>query len=154
MKSQFTNYLSAIGMGRTFIRRVSELEKRIALILPEEITRVFVSEYIDQEDQRQFQSVFFLTPSYVAEASNFVAEESFEVDLIRQSIVNIEVNYKDYDFRSAAHASRLTLLYTTGFLSANLKASRENCDYLLSLLRDCIVPNFAPSAPSSGEAPD
>lgn len=154
MKPEFTNYLGEIGMGTVLIRRVSKLERAIAAILPEEITHIFVSDYIDQEEQRQFENLYFLTPGYLVETRNFVAQQSLEVDLIRQSIINIQLNYIEYNFRSAAAASRLNFRYTTGLLGAELKASKDNCDHLYRILRECIIPNLAPSSVATAVTDD
>ena len=147
MKEEFVQYLGLIGMGDALIERVSALERSIAAILPEEITHIFVSEYIDKEDNRQFENLYFFTGGYLVETRNFVTEPRTEVDLIRQSIINVQLTLKDYDLRSASQASRFTFGYSTGPLSAQLRASKENCDHLLRVVRECIIPNFAESTP-------
>ncbi len=144
MKDEFESYLSGIGMGEVLRERVRAIETLVSAILPEEITHVFVSEYVDSESNRQFEKLYFITPAYLVEASEFVSGDTtnFEVDLIRDSIINVQFTVKSYDFREASDSSRLNFRYTTGVLAAELKASKENCDHLFRVLRECLLPNL------------
>ncbi len=144
MKKEFESYLSDVGMGGVLIERVRDIDTLVSSVLPEEVTHIFVGEYLDSEGTRQFENLYFLTPGYLVELRNFVSGDTteFEVDLIRDSIINVMFVVKEYNFQQASDASRLNFRYTTGPLGAELKASKGNCDHLFRIIRDCLLPNL------------
>lgn len=149
MNDETVDYLQKIGMGDALADRVRTIEKLVLAVLPDEVSLVFVSDYLDDEGNRQYENLYFTTPNYLVEVLGFVSQQTFEIDLIRNNIINLRYESRDYDFKHATEQSRLSIRYTTGPLSAHLKASRENCDYLLRINREAFLPNLV-----SNQAPN
>jgi hypothetical protein len=143
VKAEFEEYLKAVGMGDVLLERVAHLERSIGVVCPEEIKHIFVADYLQEDGIRGYEHLFFFSTNYAIQASNFVNRNEFDIDRIGKSIVNLKLDTKDFDFQVPTDKARLSVRYlTVGHLQAHLKASGENCAHLVTIIRDCLVPNF------------
>jgi Flp pilus assembly CpaF family ATPase len=145
MEQRFESYLKKIGMTGTLRMRAQEIYRFYEALLPDdEITDIFVSEYVDSEGRRQYDSLWLFSSDYIMEASQFVTKDSFDMLRITNRVARWEVVKKDYDFKSATDRSRLTLtIQFADRLSGLLKASMYNCDHLKDMLIKYFLPNMA-----------
>ena len=143
MRDEFVKYLTSLGMGDVLLGRVTYLERSIAAVCPEELKYVFADDIVQQDGSRQYQGLFFFSDNYAIAASNFVSQDRFEMDEIGNSIVYLEFDSSEFDFKAPTEKSRLRVRYVTGTqLQAYMSASQENCMHLLEIVRSCLVPNF------------
>lgn len=146
MKEEFITYLNSIDMSSALIDRATEVFRFCAQVCPEEITDIFVSEYVSEEGQREYENLWILSPTYVGEAHNFLDKEEFDVVAMRSSVSRLEVQKEEYDFTAATRKSRLHIefwLGVAGFpISGNMRASGTNCDRLKAIMVKYIVPNL------------
>ncbi len=135
MKKEFIQYILTIGMTDSLIHRVEELYNlysRITDKLPDDI---FVSEYIDKEGARHYENLWFFSGRYWMEAKNFLTKIDFDQANFEDYIRYWEVTASDYDFSRANDKSRLSVIVQTDIdLEAEFKASKENCDFLKTIL--------------------
>ncbi len=139
MNDQFTGYLSALNVTRIVEDRVREVYTFYQEICPEEITDVFITEYITEDGLREYENLWFFSKTCVMEAKNFLSMDQF--DLVPfHAVVRWEVKGEHYDYKSATSKSRLHLSISFATLGVSFngifRASQENCDYLMTLLRE------------------
>ena len=133
-------------MGADLIARAEEVLATLGELLPETPEFLFVSEYRDEDGNREYEGLWVLTERYVSEAEQFVSRGDF--DLVRRDIGlgRVFVERRDYDLGTPTDASRLTV--TLNFnrngagLVATLKASGSNCADLSQILREYVVPTL------------
>lgn len=142
MEEKMRTYLEDIGIGKSIKKRVWEIYKFYKDICPEEVTQIFVTEYISEEGEKIYENLSFFSDSYGMEAKDFINKDDFDMVLLEEMTYwNIKKN--DYDFKTATEASRL---YIELVLSSNtyyeFKASKNNCDYLKKLFIEFLLPKF------------
>ncbi len=143
MKEEFSAYLESIGIAKPLQERIEQIYEFYSEFCPEEITRLFVTDYIKDDGSREYENLWFFTPSFCMEAKQFILKNSFDMDAISKRILNWEVQSRDYDFHQAGENSRLSLIFHLSDRRAcQFKASKENCDYLKVLLQECVIPNM------------
>lgn len=143
MKAEFEEYLRGLGMGDVLLERVTEIERSVRPLCPEELKYVFVAEYVEEGGMRQYEDLFFFSDNYAIQATNFVNRNELDMDRIGKSISSLKIVGEQFDFAAPTEKSRLSVrYYTATALRADLKASRENCAHLLAIVRTCLVPNF------------
>lgn len=142
MEEKMKTYLEDIGIGKSIKKRVWEIYKFYEDICPEEVTQIFVTEYISEEGEKIYENLSFFSDSYGMEAKDFINKDDFDMVLLEEMTYwNIKKN--DYNFKTATEASRL---YIELVLSSNtyyeFKASKNNCDYLKKLFIEFLLPKF------------
>ena len=143
MNEQHRNYLERIGMSSVLIERCRSLYEFYATLLPDEAWDIFVTELVTSEGTRQYDSLWFFSQRYAAEAKRFLAEDDFDFTLIGKAVYHWEIKKQDYDFRSATDKSRLSIAFHfLHEITGELKASKENCDSLRDVFVRYIMPNF------------
>ena len=143
MKAKFADYLKSIGMTKTNIERVETIHKFYKGICPDEITDVFVSEYLKEDGSREYENIWFFSQKYCMEAKLFLTKDDFDITPIWKRIEYLRIEKQDYDFKKAKDQSRLFLHFTLDTkMTCDFKASKENCDNLRSMIVNFITPNW------------
>src|SRR5690349_17738709 len=133
MAGQWDAYLQQVGMGETLITRVNEFLDEVALVLPEKIEAIHVSEYPLSDGTHQYEKVYAFSKSFVVDPGDFLSGGGFEIDCTARRIKNLGFDRTSYGFGEATKESRLSVSYHTfDGLSSHLQASGENCTNLLS----------------------
>jgi len=77
------------------------------------------------------------------EAKQFITTDDFDITPIKNRIIRWVLKKQDYDFKKATEKSRLHLEFGMDTrLVCNLKASKENCDYLRDIILEYIKSNL------------
>jgi len=143
MKEEFKKYLESIGITEALSNRIETIYEFYREICPDEITNIFVTDYIKEDGTRENENLWFFSQKYAMEAKLFIEKDDFDISPIRNRIYYWIVQKQNYDFKKAGEKSRLYLKFSldTG-VSGELKASKENCDYLRNIIREYIVANL------------
>ena len=143
MKEEFVTYLESIGITNTLRKRIETIYEFYREICPDEITGIFITDYIKGDGEREYQNLWFFSEKYCMEAKQFITADNFDMTLIQKHVLYWTVQKKDYDFKKATEESRLYLRLDldTG-ISGELKASGENCDYLRDIFLEYVAPNL------------
>lgn len=146
MKEKFHDYLETIGTTKTARARVQEILTFYERILPEEISDIFVTDFLNEDGVREFENLWMFSDSLVMEAKRFLTTDDFDMLMLPESIPYWQLTKQAYDFVQATDESRFTVTLqiskSSGLMSmgGELKASRENCDFL----RDLFLARIAP----------
>lgn len=142
MKTEWIEYLNSIGIKDLFLNRCKEVYNFYQQVYPDQIKDIFVTEYLDKEGVRLFESLWFFSETMVMEAKKFLSEDDFDSVPLKHQIRYWNIKKTDYDFIMATTKSRLVVDFT--FLSGTngaLKASRENCDNLKLIFNKYVITN-------------
>lgn len=143
MKVAFTTYLKSIGITEALHKRIETSYEFYREICPDEVTGIFVTDYIKEDGAREYENLWFFSEKYCMEAKQFITKDDFDITPIRSRIYYWTIQKQDYDFKKATEKSRLHLRFDLDtVISCEFKASKENCDYLRDLIRKYIVPNL------------
>jgi hypothetical protein len=142
MKKQFSDYITAIGLTESLVKRVETIYDFYANLLKIDIEDIFVTDFIDKEGVRHYQNLWFFSKNYWMEAKGFVSSDNFDSMNIVSVIVYWVIEKTEYDFVKATEKSRLSInVHPSVFElpSTDFKASRENCDFLRDLFLKHII---------------
>ena len=143
MKEEFIEYLKSIGLTETLCKRIETIYEFYNDVCPDEITGIFVTDYITRDGSREYETLWFFSEKYAMEAKQFIKKDDFDITPIKNRIQYWRIEKQNYDFKKATEKSRLYLEFTldTG-ISGDFKASKENCDYLRNIILKYVLPNL------------
>lgn len=143
MKAEWLEYLESIGIKEgPFLKRVEEVLDFYQQVYPDQIQDIFVTEYLDNDSNRQYESVWLFSETSTMEAKQFLKEDDYDSVSLRQQVKYWTINKTEYDFHKASTKSRMMLKFDLlSGIVGTLKASQENCDYLKAIFFKHIIPN-------------
>ena len=143
MKKEFIKYLESIGVANALWNKIEMIYEFFEEIYPDEITDIFIEDYIKEDGLREYESLLFFSKKNCMEAKQFITKEDFDVAPIKKRIYYWTIQKQNYDFKKATEKSRLYLRFEldTG-VTCGVKAAKENCDYLRKIILKYIVPNL------------
>lgn len=142
MKLEFLEYLKFIGITEILKKKILDIYEFYEHVCPEKIEDIFVTEYIKDDVSREYESVWFFSEKYCMEAKSFTTVDNFDMCSLSKAVIYLCIEKKNYDFKKATAESRLTLGFQTSDLMGDIKATRENCDYLKDIFLKYFVPNL------------
>ena len=153
MNAALAEYLSALGAPETLQSRVADLVDSYEVVLEEEVGAWLVSEYVDEPDERTFESLWLFTDGFAMEAQLLGAEEDhFDFVPFQTGIRQIVVEKRSFDLQHATSASRMTV--ETWFEDRRygvMRATGENCLALMEILKTVLLPKaLAPGREARG----
>lgn len=143
MKEEFKKYLKDVDIIGAIRGRVERIYDFYREICPDEITGIFITDYIKEDGERVYEHLWFFSEKYCMEAKQFITTDDFDITPIKNRIIRWELKKQDYDFKKATEKSRLHLEFemdTT--IEGELKASKGNCDYLRDIILEYIKSNL------------
>jgi hypothetical protein len=144
MKDNFTEYLSNLGMGDAFLKRVAELHEQCRLLVKTEFDDIFISEQLVQ-GRRTYVAVHFFTDYYVVRCKNFI--ETFFVEMRHlERISSCDFAHRDFDLKTLEVTDRSVFQVNprwepTSF-SLQLWATGANCRCLFEIVNKYILPKI------------
>jgi len=143
MKNDFLEYLKKLGMSSPFQERVKQILEFYMTCCGIDAKDIFISDYIDSEGKRLYESLWLFTEDFVCEAKQFLTQDIFDAMPIKNNFLRWEIQKTEYDFKHTYPKSRLTVsIYFGENIAGNLKASGDNCDDLRNIFRKYILPNI------------
>ena len=145
MKEEFVEYLKSIGVTEPLYERIKTVLEFYRKICPDEITSIFITDYIKDDGSREYEYLCFFSEKFFMDAKQFITKDDFSITPIKERLYHLTVLKEDYDFENATEKSRLNIEFYvdigTGVV-VTLKASKENCGYLKDILLKHVVPNL------------
>jgi len=143
MKEEFIKYLKVIGITKSLRERIETIYEFYREICPDEITGIFVTDYITKDKEREYENLWFLSKKYIMEAKLFIEKDNFDINLIRNQVRYLKIEKLNYDFKKATEKSRFRLEVSLTYpMIGVFKASKKNCDYLRNIIFKHIMPNL------------
>ena len=147
MKQEFIKYLDSIAITKPIQERIETIYTFFCEICGNEIKDIFVTDYVKQDGEREYQNLWFFSENNAMEAKNFIKQDDFDITPIKKNLNYLNIQKQDYDFKKSSEKSRLSLksVFEGGGISGitgDLKASKENCDYLRTIILKYFVRNL------------
>jgi hypothetical protein len=144
MKDQFGKYLESIGIiAYPYLERIDSIYDFCKQICPDEITGIFVTDYIKEDATREYENLWFFSERFSMEAKQFTKGDDFDITPIFKQIHYLDIKKQDYDMVRSTEKSRLHITFVmTSQVSGELKASKENCDHLRDIMKKHLLPNL------------
>jgi hypothetical protein len=142
VKPEWTAYLEAIGASEVVRTRVDQIEDIYRRNGATDFETIFISEYVKEDGTRELESLWFFNATVLGEAKQFLSDVDIDLASYEGRVSYYHVTALSFDFRLAVPESRLKVeMSLMPRLQVILKASGNNCDFLLALVRDRLVPN-------------
>jgi len=139
-------YLAAIGAeSEGYLERINTILRVATEICPEKIQGFFISELLQPEGERLFDNLFLISDSYIIEARSFLAKFDTDITYYRNSIININTTFEQYNFTRATAKSKLNIRCTLEKRPSDsivMLATGKNCDYLKRIVITYFKPNL------------
>lgn len=145
MKEEFIEYLKSIGITEILQKRIATIYEVFQKTCPDEISDIFVTDYIKDDASREYENLWFFSEKYLMEAKQFATRDDFDIMPFKKKIVYWNTVSQDYDFKKATEKSRLSMYIAVlpgREAYADFKAARENCDCLMERILKHVVPNL------------
>lgn len=142
LSKEFKIYLEKIGITTPIQTKCEKILSLMSEMTDEKIEDIYISDYISAGGVREYSSIWAFTKTYVLEAKQFITEINLDITPILDQIVYWSITAKDYDFKNTSEESIFTLSFgnATG-INGQLKAVKNNCSYLKSIIDKYIKPN-------------
>jgi len=128
----------------TRVREIFDLGRNLC---PEQLTGIFISNYVESDGKQQFKDLWLFSENYVIEVLNFSKSEmpKAEMTIFSHNICFISVEAKNYDFsKTATDDSRLHIYFhARSLFRCDFTAFGQNCDTLKSIFEKYIKSNLA-----------
>jgi len=143
MKAEWSKYLKSIGIKGPFLKRVEEVLDFYQQVYPNQIQDIFVTEYLGNDGNREYESLWLFSETFAMEAKQFLKEkDDYDSVSLRQQVEYWTIKKTEYDFHKASTKSRMMLKFELlSGVGGTLKASQGNCDYLKAIFSKHIIPN-------------
>ncbi len=143
MNARLIEYISALGGPDALQARVTDLVNAYEALLEEDIGAWFVSEYVDDQEQRTFESLWLFTETYIMEAQLLGADEDhFDFVPFKARIRQLVVAKRAFDFGEPTAASRMTVeAWLEDRRYTVMRATGDNCAALFEILQTVLLPN-------------
>ena len=143
MKKEFIKYLESIDVTKAHRKRVETIYKFYQEIYPDEITGIFITDYIKEDGSREYENLWFFSEKCCMEAKQFLPKDDFDITPIKKRVFYWTIQKQDYDFKKATKKSRLYLKLGLGTgIGGDFKAAKENCDHLKEIILKYVVLNL------------
>lgn len=142
---KYEQYLKEIGIkSRELLSRLTTLYNICAEACPEDINQIFVSEYLNSDNSRVYESLFLFSNNFIIEIKQ-PFNEGFRWDIsgIFNSFKWVDFSSSNFDYETATSSSKLqmTCTYHTD-LQSEMKATESNCIHLWTVYKETIRPNL------------
>ena len=143
MKEEFIKYMEDVGLTGPIRERAKSIYDFYREICPDEITGIFITDYMNEDGGRVYEHLWFFSEKYCMEAKQFITTDDFDITPIKNRITYWGLKKQDYDFKKATEKSRLYLKFVIDTRSAcEFKASKENCDHFKDIILEYIKSNL------------
>ena len=142
MKKEWHKYLISLGLEEPIISRAKKLLEIYQEICNEDILDIFVTEYMDREGKRNYESMWFFTEKAMMEAREFVYEDDLDYTIYGNNIIYWRMKKENYDYKKCTTESRMSIEFSLKVrIIATLRASGNNCKKLKDIFKKHIACN-------------
>lgn len=145
MKTEHLTYLENLGISRVISSRIESIMGFYTSITPEDILDIFISEYLQEDGSRMYESLWLFSEHYAMEAKNFITSDNFDRVYLSKQVGRWQIEKTEYDFVNATDSSRMIISFSieeSGLgITGKLKSSKQNCDSLKNIFLNYVLKN-------------
>lgn len=137
------DYLDNLNITNILRERIEYIYKFFEEICPDEIVDIFITDYLKENESKEYESLWFFSTKYAMEAKNFTTKDDYDISPIKNRIHYWSIKMENYNYQNATKTSRIFSKFRVdATLNCELKASEENCDYLKDIIQKYVKPNL------------
>ena len=99
MKRIFETYLEKINLPDPFRERVHKIVAFYSDICLEKIDDIYVSDYVKDDGQKVYESLWIFSKSYIMEARDFIIKDDFDFSLADKGISYWRMKKENYELK-------------------------------------------------------
>lgn len=143
MQKSFLTYLNDIQVSGVMIKRIKNIYEEVKNFFNIEIDDLFVSNIINNNNDKEFVSLWFFTSKATIECKDFANKDDFDLTKM-ENLFYIHITKTDYNFANTPNNnSRITINAQIGdVLSVNLMATGNNCKYAMNIAQKYLTPTL------------
>lgn len=140
---KFYDYLKGIGLTSTpFTEKIESVYNICSQMCPEEIKDIFVSNYIKNDGNEEFISLWFFSDKYCLEAKQFLTKYDIDIAYLYQSIKYWTIKLEDYSYNDISDKSKLSFeAESLHGIYFTFRSQGKNCGYLKAIIDKYFKPN-------------
>lgn len=143
MTAALDDYMEALQLTDVLRERVIAIQTQYESLVPGAIVDMFITDYVNSDNVREFENLWFFGPQFIMEAKLFQTTDDFDLSIYRARMERWQITKENFVIGQTPSAeSRMVLHALVGPISMNMKASAENCQYLISILERHLIPNL------------
>lgn len=138
-------YLKDIEISEPLLERIEVIHSYIQKTIPSKVENIFIVDFIEEDGTRIYQDIDFYSDKRIISVADFKSKIDIRTASIMKCLSYLQFLAKDYDFQKANSKSRLTINFRVGYsdrITGQLKATSQNCDYLMAIIRKYFIPNL------------
>lgn len=86
MKREFITYLESIDVTKALRKKIETIHEFYRERCPDEITGIFVTDYIKEDGAREHENLWFFSEKYCMEAKQFMTKDDFDITPMQKRI--------------------------------------------------------------------
>lgn len=142
MNQDTIDYLKSIGLAEPLLQHTIGMVENIEWLYGLSEYDLFVSEFIDNEGNKQYAGLWLFTHEVAVEAKNFTVEFDIDIAAYAQSIGYMRITSKSFNIKEHDGESRMQVEVSASGVSFDLRASQRNCSTLTNLIKKHLRPNI------------
>jgi hypothetical protein len=143
MKKEFLTYLNAINTTQTVQNRVAMFYNLCQNICTEDLVDIFVDDYVNQDGSISYTGLSFFSKNFTLSIPNFLTSDIISILGNKVAVQWFRLQIRDYDFKKGNDQSRISMDLMKGITATGYyKGSRNNCDFLLEIMKKYLLPNI------------
>jgi len=99
MKSEFIEYLEDIGLTKSPLKRIEAIYEICKELISDDIIDIFVTEYLQDDGSREYESLWFFSDKCFIEAKQFLTTFNFDISPTKNNIAFWNTKLQKYDFK-------------------------------------------------------
>ncbi len=143
MKPEFLKYLEDIDVTQPIQDRVEHFYCLCRDMLFGKLLDIFIDDYLTEDKSRKYEGLTFCSKDYNFSVPNFLTSEKINIIPHQNVQDSIVITVANYDFKKTNEESLMSVqLYLKQTDAGTYKASRNNCAYLVRILRRYVEPSL------------
>ena len=141
------DYLKSIRLAGAMADRVHTIHDLYTEKLGISVEDIFINSSLSKDGTYEYGSLWLLNKQELMEAKSFLVTDDFDYTTLRNCVRYWRIRNTNYNFNSASERSQLLveMIMTTG-TTGTFRAIGKNCEKLVDVLRNYIVPNSISTA--------
>lgn len=134
--TNFQHYLKSLDLEHAeFLDRIEDSLSLCKELCPENILDIFISEYIDSDGKRIYESIWGISEKYILEVKDFRLSQNIDICNYPDQVAYIDIQMDNYNLKDCIENSRMSVrVRFKNALAAQFKASGNNCAFLKDII--------------------
>ena len=94
MREEFIEYLKSVGITEPLYKKIETVYEFYREICPDEITDIFVTDYITEDGSREYEHLCFFSEKFFMDAKQFITKDDLSINPIKKRLYHLHIEKK------------------------------------------------------------